>query len=335
MMQGRMPAQIVNTFRRDSNNLSSSDNTEAIIPHNEGVCQPWSFGNRCGHVPFSPTITEFPKHHKRRFPVLEQAKANMLTAYHHSMRLPIGKMFYDSNKLNKDSSYRQRRSESREALTCRIGQVILHCVNLANMALGKILPSGVFSPYGLEYIAKLANTTKQRVKRALDIFIEFGYVTLLERKYMTANGLFRSEMPIITVHPSLFSDLEISSSDLAKHQKKQDDQATREQLAQKGKQAQQTKKASKKVAKKAMKQIKELLTLAQSGKSLTKEEKEYLDREMPGYKRVKAPAGRYRDFTGCSQNKDAHDYNSPIRAANFLGHISEYGDKLRIEDDDS
>lgn len=331
MREGRMPAQSVDS-RAGENTLSSTfNNIEAHSINLNSESQQWTFGNRCGHVPFSPTVTEFPKHHKRRFPALEQAKSNLLNAYHNPMRFPIGRMFYNSSSLNDDGSYRQRRSELREALTCRIGQVILHCVNLANMALGKILPNGTFSPFGLEYIAKIANTTKQRVKRALDLFIEFGYVTLIERKYVTLNGLFRSEMPIIGVLPSLFTDLEISPDDLARHQKKQDDKSKVEQAVQKNKENEQVKKSSKKTAKKAMKQINEILGRIKAGKTISKDEKEYLDQEMPGYNRTKEkpPQGRYRDYTGCSKDE------SPFNFHDTAAPVASYLDKIRLDYDDS
>jgi hypothetical protein len=332
---GSKPAQCVDSgYGGAENTLSGNIKQGQDIMTQNAKSQQWSFGNRCGHVPFSPTIAEIPSYHKKRFPVLEQAKANMLFAYDNPMRFPIGRMFYNDESFNKDGSYRQRRSEIRESITYRIGQVILHSVNLLNMALGTVLPSGAFHAYGIEYIANIAKTTKKRVKRALALFSDFGYITLTERRYMTPNGLFRSYTPLISVHPSLFSDLEISLDDLAVHQKKQDAKAKHEQLIQKGKDAHQAKRASKKAGKKAMKQIKELLSQTKNGKSLTKDEKEYLDREMPGHERTNQPVGRYRDLTGCSKNKSATTaQDAPAPASNFFSQLAAtIAAKLKIDD---
>jgi hypothetical protein len=288
MSQGRIPAQIVVNLGRESHNLSSSGNiADADIMHQTGGCQQPLTGNRCGHDIYIPTLANIPTKHKRRFPVLETAKENMLYAYTKPMRYMIGQLFFNPEKKNKDGSYRQLRSEIREAITCKVGQVILHYVNLANMALGFILPNGAFSPYGVEFIAKIANANLSQVRRALEHFKSFGYIKIVERKYKTVDGLTRSDTPIITVSPQLFIDLEIPESELIKHQAKQEGEYKKAASAWKASEYNK----SQREQKKAMKEIKKKLNLAKTiekmkkGKYLTDAEKELLSEEMPGYNR--------------------------------------------------
>ena len=268
MQLGRIPAQSVGNLRGENNILSGIESqTDADIMHHSGECQQPILGNRCGHVSVLPQTPTFPANHKKRFPVLELAKARLMEAYFYPLMFAIGCLFFHKDSANKDGSYRQRRSESREMLMCLLGTAIAHTVNIASMAIGKILPNGTFSPYGVKYLASVCNTTEQRVLRALTVFQDAGYITLVERKYMLPNGEYRSETPIITVSPSFFIDLGIDEEYLKHHQKKQETKEKKEALVEKSKEYNQQQRANQKAAKKAMKNIREVLEKAKKGNS--------------------------------------------------------------------
>ncbi len=321
MSQLRIAARCVSSLGGGDTSSSTHNGTDADIMHDDVHSQQEISGNRCGHYVHVPRLAKIPMKHKRRFPVIEQAKENLLSCYHHPLRYRIGVLFYHQGKTRKQGLYRKRRSEIREALTTLVGYAILHCVNLANMALGKILPNGSFSPFDITYLSKLAGVTISQTRRALRVFQDCGYITLIERKYVLPNGDFRSEAPIINVSPDLFIHLEIPESDLKAYQTKQEAKEKKEQTEFKSAEYNKKNRESRKAQKIAMRNIREIIAKAKAGNRLSDDERKLLDREMPGYSRQleRSVTSSYRDYTGCSQGIEQPIYrNKPLTAANFL-----------------
>ena len=292
MNLGRKPAQLVSSaFEGRDNKLSSPRNTTLGHSRSKGRTRQLPDAEKTSHCRIIPRIFEMPEGWKERFPVLQQARDNLFCAYFDPLRFDIGRVFYNPDSLIKDKSYRKRRSEIREAITTRVGLCLIATVNLNFLIPGKMLPSGVFSPYGVTALAKLAKCTISQTSRALKVYERFGYLTIKERKRELPNGKYISEDAIIEVHPSFFIDLEISAKELARYQRDRDKEQKLAHLKYKSEEAIKEERAQKVTARKEIQKIMATLSLPEvikkmkSGYKLSKPEKELLKQEMPGFDR--------------------------------------------------
>lgn len=223
MSQGRIPACVSEPFVGEAGNASGN----AVVTGQDAsnadiICQQILTKNRCGHSKKSPRVFQAPDNHKRRFPPIEKAKRNFVLAYRHPLAFPIGKIFYNPDSQNKKGGFRRRRSEIREALTCRIGQVLFHYGNLANAALGTIdVRTGKFIPKGIGWLATKAGTSYSQARSALEIFANHHYIEVIERKIKQPDSTYKSIPSIIAINKSFYHDLNITDEALAEYCKKQ------------------------------------------------------------------------------------------------------------------
>ncbi len=272
---------------------------------------PVNQGNNCGHNALIPRIFAPPSNHKRRFPPIEKAKQNLATSYFHPLKYPFGQIFYHQDKPNKQGVFRQRRSEAREPITTRIGQVLLHYANIANMALGYIdAKTQKFISYGIAFIAEKSGASLNQTRKILKIFKKYGYIDIIPQTYKTPDGRYRAKDAIVTIDIKLYYDLEVTEEELLQYRQKQLLTGQKQQVAAKSNQY----RANTYKAKKEY-------------KAIQKELRAKTD-ENPGSDRKREQAPLYRDYTGISKDPQnfTKQFNGTPTAKNFLANIM---DKLK------
>lgn len=201
MMQGRMPAQIVDTFCGEENNLSSSKTTEAIIPHNDGACQVLPWPNYCGHLPNQPEFFSPPKTHKQRSKIITETMQSLEVAYFD----PQAKLASIQNHIDTGD---QVKSPRREAVI-RILQVMLYYVDDASGRVGRRLQDGRFEDLSVSKLAALANLRLKRAKRAMKDIIKSGYLFVTRQFQRARNGDIFALPSMKEFTPKFFMELDI------------------------------------------------------------------------------------------------------------------------------
>lgn len=181
-----------------------------ILPNEDIVTKESKKSNTFGHFPHSPRVFEKPPKHKNRKPIFRKAMDSLTHAYFDPWAYEIGHIFWHSNKIKKDGSYRKVRSERRESLATRVGHCIIHHVNLATWALGYFdRRKKEFVYYDYDYIAKVTKCSYSAVERTMRHFISKGYVEVSQRHQKNPDGSFKSLSPIIKINQRFFTDLGI------------------------------------------------------------------------------------------------------------------------------
>jgi len=158
-----------------------------------------SLGNRCGHIPASPTLEVV-----RPIPVglggypriLAVAAERVETFYSEPEVLP------SLGVLNPTAS--QKRSERREALI-RLLKAVLKFVDLVSLTLAVRDAEGALRNITVATLAKHADLEHRRAERALSDLAAAGMLVTLEQRIRHPDGGFRSVPAIKRVSPALFS----------------------------------------------------------------------------------------------------------------------------------
>lgn len=130
-------------------------------------------GNFCGHNPKLPRFVM--RHHayfakqdiddlgnKRRPQILYDIVERIKAYYHDTDVIPV----LQNANFNRRTSDRQRRSEYREAIVNILSVMVMN-MDLASLRVGQPMVTGGFFNYSVEWLAKKANLSKSRAKRAL------------------------------------------------------------------------------------------------------------------------------------------------------------------------
>lgn len=265
-------------------NVLSHNITEQNIPETGVSVQPFFSGNRCNHSRLIPRIFVPPSTHKKRFPSIEQAKRNLQTAYRYPLQYSIGRLFYNSDKPRKNGRFRKMRSELRESLTSRLGQVILHYTNLANMAVGYIeAKTGKFIAYTLGFLFEKAGLSDSQGRSAISIFKKFGYILIDQKRRKEWDGSYKSDPAVINVSIDFYYDLNISDDQLIQHRKNQGDKLNKEQIQQRKK---------------------DFFIQRANNKKQVKAIKRQIVNENPGKERKREHVPLYKDYTGIAKNRE-------------------------------
>lgn len=156
-------------------------------------------GNRCGHAPDAPRFFCPPESHRRRPAVLDRAIDKMEVVYRKA------KKFF--NKLaTTHTDGRQVRSERREAIAA-VSQVLLHYLELSTLKVGFYVGFNKFIHLDIEYIAKKANLSFSRAKRAITALAEAGYIKITRQYKKKEDGTFDGEPSIREIAIQFFIDL--------------------------------------------------------------------------------------------------------------------------------
>jgi hypothetical protein len=229
---------------------------------------------------------------KRRPFTLEESKRRLINSFLYPLQYEIGQMYYNQKKKNPKSGFRKRRSEIRSSVTLRVGQVILHYTNLVRMEVGISDPkTQTFKNFGINFIHEKTNNDPNnpislwQVREAIRLFEKYGYIRIEERKILQPNGTYRSRPSVIMVNEKLFLDIGFTKEDLNLKQNLVQRDECRDQLEAKNRQRLAFERATKKTVKKCMKSMRDLMKANPS--YLSKEEKDLLKKEMPGYDRGK------------------------------------------------
>lgn len=177
-----------------------------INPHQINQIQQIAAGNRCGHFPDAPRFFVRPEKHKRRPSILENAIEKLKDVY----RRP--KKFFGT-LVTFHSHDRQIRSERREAIVS-VSQVFLHYLELSTLRVGFYTGSGEFIPLDLMYIAKKANITVSRAKRAIESLVCAGYLKVSRQFTKKEDGTFKGKASIRELSARFFIDLGVDAQSL-------------------------------------------------------------------------------------------------------------------------
>ena len=156
-------------------------------------------GNRCGHSPDAPRFFSPPESHKRRPAVLDRAIDQWEVVYRKA------KKFFKKLATSHIDG-RQVRSERREAIAA-VSQVLLHYLELSKLRVGFYVGLNKFIHLDIEYIAKKANLSFSRAKRAITALAEAGYIKITRQYKKKEDGTFNGEPSIREIAVQFFVDL--------------------------------------------------------------------------------------------------------------------------------
>ena len=100
---------------------------------------------------------------------------------------------------------RQVRSERREAIAA-VSQVLLHYLELSTLRVGFYVGLNKFIHLDIEYIAKKANLSFSRAKRAITALAEAGYIKITRQYKKKEDGTFDGEPSIREIAVQFFID---------------------------------------------------------------------------------------------------------------------------------
>jgi hypothetical protein len=143
---------------------------------------------------FSP-----PAHHKLRPAVLDRAIDALKAVYWKA------KKFF-KKLATTHSNGRQVRSERRESIAA-VSQVLLHYLELSTLKVGFYAGLDKFIHLDIEYIAKKANLSFSRAKRAITALAEAGYIKITRQYKKKEDGTFAGEPSIRQISVQFFIDL--------------------------------------------------------------------------------------------------------------------------------
>ena len=101
---------------------------------------------------------------------------------------------------------RQVRSERRESIAA-VSQVLLHYLELSTLKVGFYVGLNKFIHLDIEYIAKKANLSFSRAKRAITALAEAGYIKTTRQYKKKEDGTFDGEPSIREIAIQFFIDL--------------------------------------------------------------------------------------------------------------------------------
>jgi hypothetical protein len=156
-------------------------------------------GNRCGHSPDAPRFFSPPDHHKRRPTILDRAIDRWEEVYRKA------KKFLKKLATSHDNG-RQVRSERREAIAA-VSQVLLYYLELSTLQVGFSIGLNKFIYLDIEYIAKRANLSFSRAKRAIKALADAGYIKITRQYKKKEDGTFDGEPSIREIAVQFFIDL--------------------------------------------------------------------------------------------------------------------------------
>ena len=296
-----MPESIISSLAREVNIIGPKSPIRDNDKQAESIKQQHFYhkGNKCGHDKNNPLFFGTPSLHKNRPPILIQAKKELNRLYFNPLISDAGRLSYNPSINNKDGSFRKIRSEVRNLVNNCVGECLLHYLDLKTLYVG-FQGKTQFHYFGIDFIyktikASLINRdasetiTYERVRKAVKLFEECGYLTLEKERVMLPSGRFASKPAKIRFNRCFFTDLGIVESIIDQYLNNEERKLRAEVLKQKANQYAYQQRAAKKAAKKEMRDIKELLKAAKEGHKLNKDEQEFIDTEYPGITRRREP----------------------------------------------
>ncbi len=201
MTPGRMPAQIVDTFDGDSNNLSSSSNNKAIITQLPPQCQALPWPNYCSHIPSKPEFFQPPVNHKQRSLVIVETMNRLEESYHSPKKKLI-------TMQNRSTTGAQVKSPRRVAAISLL-KVMLYYVDDATGRVGRRSQNGNFEDLSIGKLASYAELRIKRAKRAMKDIIRAGYLFVTRQWRQDENGDIYALPSIKEFTPKFFLELDI------------------------------------------------------------------------------------------------------------------------------
>jgi hypothetical protein len=186
----------------------------------------YNHGNRCGHDRNVLRMFLPPSEHKPRPYIIRKCQAAITKLWANPFFLEdLPYIINDNDK----ATPRQRRTESREAIIATLG-VLLHYLDLDSLQIRYTQHS---SPCVLAFIAERANLSLDRVKSALSLLREGGYIQCSERQWKRLqDGNFKALATIRTLSYKLFRALGVSEYALKMEQGKKRKRMLREKTEQ-------------------------------------------------------------------------------------------------------
>lgn len=167
-------------------------------------------------------------HQHKKIPIIAKACSNLADLYFKPTCKHFGKIFFNDEKINKNQSYRKRRSEIREAITHRFVQVLIHNLHIGTMIVGmpikeKERKGSIFERfrfYSIKELAKKADISEDRAYKIINLLKDYHYVDITEHKIKDVSGNYISLNPAISVREGLLLDLGIELQEIKSYQLK-------------------------------------------------------------------------------------------------------------------
>jgi hypothetical protein len=161
-------------------------------------------------------------HQRKKIPIIAKACSNLADLYFNPTCKHFGKIFFNDEKINKNKSYRKRRSEIREAITHRFVQVLIHNLHIGTMVVGMPIREEdriksihqQFHFYSIKKLAQKADISEDRAYKIINILKDYHYVDITEHKTKDVSGNYISLPPAITVREGLLLDLGVEPQEI-------------------------------------------------------------------------------------------------------------------------
>lgn len=166
-------------------------------------------GNRCGHDPKNPRFFSEPSHHKNKPWLIKKLITRLIACFFNPNEWLV-------NLLVLNETFKKKRTERLEAICC-VAQVLIYFTDFSSFCVG--VPQkrgGQLSSLSLEVIAKHANISLKRVKRAMRDLIDAGYVESTRQIKRHAEGVYESFPSIKKLTREFFYHMGIKEKELKK-----------------------------------------------------------------------------------------------------------------------
>jgi len=165
-------------------------------------------------------------HQHKKIPIIAKACSNLADLYFKPTCKHFGKIFFNDEKINKNQSYRKRRSEIREAITHKFVQVLIHNLHVGTMVVGmpikeKERRGSIFENfrfYSIKELAKKAEISEDRAYKIINLLKDYHYIDITEHKIKDISGDYISLNPAISVREGLLLDLGIELQEIKSYQ---------------------------------------------------------------------------------------------------------------------
>lgn len=161
-------------------------------------------------------------HQHKKIPIIAKACSNLADLYFNPTCKHFGKIFFNDEKINKNKSYRKRRSEIREAITHRFVQVLIHNLHVGTMVVGMPIREEQrrksihqqFHFYSIKQLAQKAGISEDRAYKIINILKDYHYIDITEHKTKDVSGNYISLPPAISVREGLLLDLGVELQEI-------------------------------------------------------------------------------------------------------------------------
>jgi len=168
-------------------------------------------GNNCEHKVSRPQKFNIPENHNKRPFILKRAYEQLEKYYLYPHQ------FLSSLNLNSAGTYRQKRSERREAIKVVL-EVIIYYLDLYSLRFGIFQQNSEFTNFSISFITHKSDLAESRVKRALTDLKNAGYLDITKQYSKDDRGSYIASGSIRKLNKKFFDELKIDYMQVLKSQ---------------------------------------------------------------------------------------------------------------------